>query len=36
MTIDLSDFNQPVAVEIPEDAFIIPLAMMMMMAEAES
>ena len=31
MTIDLSDFGEPVAVEIPEDAFIFPLAMMIAM-----
>ena len=33
MRVDLSDFNQPVAVSIPEDAFVIPLAMMMQMGE---
>ena len=31
MTMDQSNFNEPVDVEIPEDAFIIPLAMMMQM-----
>ena len=36
MVVDLSNFNQPVAVEIPEDAFVIPLAMMMMMAESDA
>ena len=31
MTMDQSNFNEPVDVEIPEDAFVIPLAMMMQM-----
>ncbi len=31
MTIEMSDFNVPVEVEIPEDAFVFPLAMMMQM-----
>lgn len=31
MNIDLSDFGEPVVVEIPEDAFVFPLAMMMAM-----
>ena len=31
MTVNQSNFNEPVVVEIPEDAFIIPLAMMMQM-----
>ena len=33
MRVDLSDFNQPVAVEIPEDIFVFPLTMMMQMGE---
>lgn len=33
MRVDLSDFNQPVEVEIPEDIFVLPLAMMMQMSE---
>lgn len=31
MTLDQSDFNTPVEVAIPQDAFILPLAMMMQM-----
>ena len=31
--IDMSAFNQPVSVEIPEDAMVFPLAMMMQMGE---
>lgn len=31
MSIDLSNFNEPVEVEIPEDAFVFPLAMMLTM-----
>ena len=31
MTVNQSNFNEPVDVEIPEDAFIIPIAMMMQM-----
>lgn len=31
LSIEMSDFNEPVEVEIPEDAFIFPLAMMMAM-----
>ncbi len=33
MSLNLSDFNQPVAVEIPEDAMILPLMMMMQMGQ---
>ena len=31
MTLDQSNFNEPVIVEIPEDAFVMPLAMLMQM-----
>ncbi|MCY4539617.1 MAG: hypothetical protein OXE52_15470 [Chloroflexi bacterium] len=31
MTLDQSNFNEPVVVEIPEDAFVMPLAMLMQM-----
>ncbi|MDE2821390.1 MAG: hypothetical protein OXI40_16790 [Chloroflexota bacterium] len=31
LILDQSDFNEPVIVEIPQDAFILPLAMMMQM-----
>ena len=31
MSMEVFDFNEPVEVEIPEDAFVFPLAMMMAM-----
>ncbi len=31
MSMEVSDFNEPVEIEIPEDAFVFPLAMMMAM-----
>lgn len=31
MVIELSSFGEPVDVSIPEDAFVLPLAMMMQM-----
>ena len=33
MTMDFNEFNQPVTVEIPEDAFVFPLEFLMQMGE---
>ncbi len=33
MSVDLSEFGEPVVVEIPEDAFVFPLLMMMQMGD---